>query len=69
MDLGIGARSGMIASAPESLVGWTERAPKLAGSRRERAGDGSSPDRVLDDGERSLALVTRELQGRGTAWT
>ena len=69
MDLVIRAQSEMIASGPESLVGWTERAPELAGSCRERAGDDFTPDRVVDDGERSLALVARELQGRGKAWT
>jgi hypothetical protein len=63
------ADTGMIASAPESLVVWIRRAPNRAGPCQARAEDHFSLDRVVDDGERSLALVVRELQGRGRAWT
>ena len=63
------ASAGMIVSAPESLVGWTGRAPKPAASCRARPGYDFSLDRVVVERERSLALVVRELQGRGTAWT
>jgi hypothetical protein len=60
---------GMVASAPESLVGWQQREPMLNGHCSAHSRDHFSLDRLVEGVDRSLTAATGELRGKGWAWT
>jgi glycosyltransferase involved in cell wall biosynthesis len=60
--------AGMIASALDSLVGWQQREPELAGRCSAHIRDHFSLDRLVEGVERSLTAAAGEVQGEGSAW-
>ena len=59
----------MIASALDSLVGWQQREPMLAGRCSAHVRDHFSLDRLVEGVERSLTAAAGELKEKGAAWT